>query len=224
MNYVFDVDGTLTPSRGKIDPYFAEWFLDWMKTHPVYLCSGSDYAKTLEQLGEEICASAKSVYSCCGNAKYIGGQLVRSTNFKLTAEELAFLEDLLEASPFPIRTGQHIEHRLGLYNFSVVGRGADKDERKLYFDYDSVQGERPIIAEKINRRFPYLEATVAGETGIDIYLRGKDKSQIADEVAPYTYFGDTIYFGGNDFSVALKAERYYNVKSWEETWLVLKSI
>jgi phosphomannomutase len=71
MNFVFDVDGTLTPSRKSIDPKFAEWFLDFTKKNKVYLVSGSDYAKTLEQLGETICNSVAGVYSCAGNALYV---------------------------------------------------------------------------------------------------------------------------------------------------------
>ena len=31
MFYVFDVDGTLTPSRGKIDVEFKAWFLDFAR-------------------------------------------------------------------------------------------------------------------------------------------------------------------------------------------------
>ena len=31
-NYIFDVDGTLTPSRGHMDPQFAKEFLDFAKT------------------------------------------------------------------------------------------------------------------------------------------------------------------------------------------------
>ena len=28
-NFIFDVDGTLTPSRGQIDKTFGDWFLDF---------------------------------------------------------------------------------------------------------------------------------------------------------------------------------------------------
>ena len=31
MNYLFDVDGTLTPSRLPIDKDFEQFFLKWMK-------------------------------------------------------------------------------------------------------------------------------------------------------------------------------------------------
>ena len=54
INYVFDVDGTLTPSRLPINKKFKEFFLEWMEGKKVYLITGSDKDKTIEQIGEEI--------------------------------------------------------------------------------------------------------------------------------------------------------------------------
>ena len=34
--YIFDVDGTLTPSRGLIDKEFLEWFLDFVSKSIFY--------------------------------------------------------------------------------------------------------------------------------------------------------------------------------------------
>ena len=47
LEYIFDVDGTLTPSRGTIDPQFKKEFLAFARTHNVYLVTGSDRPKTL---------------------------------------------------------------------------------------------------------------------------------------------------------------------------------
>jgi hydroxymethylpyrimidine pyrophosphatase-like HAD family hydrolase len=52
--FIFDVDGTLTPSRSEIDKEFAEWFLGYCSRNSVYLVTGSDYPKTVEQVGEDI--------------------------------------------------------------------------------------------------------------------------------------------------------------------------
>ena len=222
MNFVFDVDGTLTPSRQHVDDKFAEWFLDFTQKNRVYLVSGSDYAKTLEQLGEDICNSVAGVYSCAGNALYVKGKELYSNWFELTDAESKFLETLLELSAYPERTGQHVEMRTGLCNFSIVGRGTTHEQRQNYVKYDTTVNERKNLAELINRQFPRLEATVAGETGIDIYLRGKDKSQIADSFSPFVFFGDMIEIGGNDYSIAQHASKYYKVNSWQDTFAILK--
>ena len=48
LNYIFDIDGTLTPSRLPIDEDFKKWFLEWCKNKNVYLVTGSDKDKTIE--------------------------------------------------------------------------------------------------------------------------------------------------------------------------------
>ena len=67
MKYVFDIDGTLTPSRLPIDPEFEKFFLEWMEGKEVYLVTGSDKDKTMEQVGEKIWTNATKVYQSCGN-------------------------------------------------------------------------------------------------------------------------------------------------------------
>ena len=52
--YAFDVDGTLTPSRGIIDKGFEKYFLEFCKNNKVFLITGSDHEKTIEQVGIEI--------------------------------------------------------------------------------------------------------------------------------------------------------------------------
>jgi phosphomannomutase len=218
MNYVFDVDGTITPSRGLIDLEFQKYFYNFCLNNPVYLCSGSDYTKTLEQVGSDICNAVQAVYSCAGNAKYVKGEEVYTKEFSLDDSQYKFLMELLSQSTFRIRTGNHLESRTGLYNFSIVGRNADRNQRKQYYEFDKSQKERIQIANKINEKFLALEATVAGETGIDIYLRGCDKSQIAKDISPFIFFGDSIYPDGNDWSVAQKAIKFYHVYDWNDTW------
>ena len=52
--FIFDVDGTLTPSRGKIDPDFLQFMLFFSGKNDVYLVTGSDRSKTLEQVGLDL--------------------------------------------------------------------------------------------------------------------------------------------------------------------------
>lgn len=223
MNFVFDVDGTLTPSRRPIDSVFASWFLNFAKLNDVYLVSGSDYAKSVEQLGSEICESVAGVYSCSGNALYVNGKQVFANSFELSPSETSFLLEVLEQSAYPTKTGNHIEMRTGLCNFSILGRNATRDQRREYVVWDKKTKERDTIASKINAKFPKFDASVAGETGIDICLCGKDKSQVAPWVSPFVFFGDAIRPGGNDFTIAQHAVQYFKVGSWEETFEKLKS-
>lgn len=224
--FIFDVDGTLTPSRGKIDPLFEEFFLLFCQQNSVYLVTGSDYPKTLEQLGEDICLSTKKIYNCSGNEVRKKGMLVDSSNWALPADAKDWLLDQLSQSSFILRTGNHIEERTGTVNFSVVGRNATLKERMLYVQYDRLTNEREKIASEFNRMFTTLDAKVGGETGIDIFLKGRDKRQIINDfnkTDKLIFFGDRMENSGNDYPLKCEIELYnrgvcYAVKDWRDTF------
>ena len=222
MNYVFDVDGTLTPSRSVMDPEFKRFFMAWMRHKPVYLITGSDYAKTLEQVGRDVCEAVTGVYNCAGNQLHRAGVQEYARTFALSPEQMGFLNGLLASSTWPIRTGQHIEDRLSLVNFSTLGRGATVAERELYSAWDSSTGERRRLAVLIESVYPELSATVAGATGIDIYPKGWDKSQIAVDIRDMVFFGDMTQPGGNDHTIAGCASVVHTVKGWQDTQRILQ--
>lgn len=218
--FIFDVDGTLTPSRGKIDPSFGEYFQHFCESNCVYLVTGSDYPKTIEQLGEKICLASEIVFSCSGNEMWVKGQKDEKYSSKWTLPELPrhWLEGKLKESKFTLRTGNHIEERTGAVNFSVVGRNATLKERSMYVEFDQEHNERKKLVEAFNNTFLDLEARIGGETGIDIYERGHDKSQILKHFYPKDklyFFGDKMSNNGNDYPLA-QAIKKHNRGSWIE--------
>ena len=233
-NFIFDVDGTLTPSRGKIDLEFGKWFLEFCNNNPVYLVTGSDKPKTVEQVGEQIYNAAISVYNCSGNDTYRGITNIFQSTWTLPKEAREFLIQKLQESKFPLRTGTHIEERTGMVNYSVVGRGATLGERKLYVEWDTDNNERNNIAEEFKKQFPDIDAVVGGDTGIDIYPVGNDKSQILrdfDIENDFIYFfGDKMDYGGNDWPLKMKfvTEKWSGntvaVEGWQDTFSHLQDI
>ena len=228
--FIFDVDGTLTPSRGTIDLNFKAFFNEFARTNSVYLVTGSDKPKTVEQISEPTYNLCKRVYQCNGNDVYEGSTNIRTTDWKLPDLARTFLTNCEYESPFSIRTGNHIEERPGMVNYSVVGRNASLYERKQYVDYDTIENERTTIAKAFNIMFPDLQATVGGETGIDISPRGADKSQILvdfTEDDTMHFFGDAMFEGGNDKLLADALQSYqlgfsHQVRDWEHTWEKLR--
>ena len=182
--FIFDVDGTLTPSRGQIDLEFKMFFNTFCLTNDVYLVTGSDKPKTVEQISEATYNLAKRVYNCSGSEVWEGSKQIKVDDWKLPRDARIWLQDKLEESSFPLRTGLHIEERSGMVNFSVVGRNATMGERKLYVQWDEHQLERKHIAARFNFRFPDLKATVGGDTGIDIGPKGNEKSQLLRDFDP----------------------------------------
>jgi len=229
--YIFDVDGTLTPSRQKIEHEFWAPFLIFCRNNDVYLVTGSDREKTVEQIGLDIFYTAKRVYNCSGSDVYERDKNVYRDKWELPEEMELFLQDELDYSQFPIRNGVHIERRPGNVNFSILGRGAGVNliEREEYVKWDIRTGERKDILERLKDRFPDYAITLGGQTGIDIAPSGCDKSQILrdfnsnDEIH---FFGDKIEEGGNDYPLAKaivdnKMGVAYNVRDYKETWELL---
>ena len=230
LKFIFDIDGTLTPSRRKIDPDFHEYFLDFTHKNDVYLVTGSNREKTIEQIGESLFNACKRVYNCAGNDVYEGDKNVYRTPWELPNEARRFLQDELDYSVFPIRTGTHIEKRPGCVNFSILGRGATFEEREVYKQWDNEREERVDIAGRFNDRFPDLYAFVGGETGVDISIKGADKSQIlrdfkqGDELR---FFGDRMDENGNDYPLAIAiAQKHlgyaFQVDGYKDVWEMLK--
>lgn len=229
MIYVFDVDGTLTPSRGLMDPAFKDWFVSNIKNY--CLVTGSDKPKTIEQVGQDIFDNAMFSFNCSGNDVYAKGEHIYTDDWTIPREAKNWLNEKLTQSRFVLRTGLHIEERPGMVNFSVVGRNATLGERKLYASWDEDNQERVSIAKQFVGMFPELEAKVGGETGIDIFKKGKDKSQILNFFTDeeFTFFGDRMDNEGNDYPLAKvildkKLGKCYHITNWQHTWETLKTL
>ncbi len=232
MTYIFDIDGTLTPSRNPIDPKFKEDFLNFCNHQKVWLITGSDKDKSIEQIGEDAWLAVDRVYQCCGNQVWSKGELIRETDWDCPEYLTTMLDIMLERSEYPHRYGNHIERRTGLVNFSVVGRNCTQEQRDAYFKWDTEHQERLAFAKELVDRYPWLDATVGGEISIDVYRRGEDKGQILnDVVGNYTFFGDKLQPGGNDYAILqenikrkLKGNKFHEVESWKDTRNLLYSI
>lgn len=228
MLFIFDVDGTLTPSRQKINQSFHDWILNDFG-HRFVIITGSDPSKTREQIGNVLYESTV-VYNCSGNHIFDRGVEVYRSQWILPFEIEKFLLKELNNTDWTEKTGNHIEHRVGLCNFSIVGRNANKLQREKYKHYDDIKNERFLLAEKIMKNFKGIETGVAGETGIDIYEKGTGKDRLLT-LLPHNetliFFGDKQDYPGNDYSLArdiLKSNRgiCHNVSGWEETMMILK--
>jgi phosphomannomutase len=222
-NFIFDVDGTLTPSRGVMDPKFKEWFLRFINQYSVILISGSDRDKTIEQVGLDIVENVEYCFNCAGNVVYHKNQLVHQSTWTPPLELIDQLTYALVRSLWPTRNGNHIEIRTGLVNFSVIGRNCTREQREEYYHWDQEHQERAEICKRLKELLPDLTFEIGGQISIDIFPNGHDKSQILSYIKePVTFFGDRMEPGGNDYALAQSIldnaqGRCYNVINWTET-------
>ena len=228
--FIFDVDGTLTDSRQQIDLSFEVYMIKFCCKYDVYLVTGSDRAKTVEQVGLDIYNRSKRVYNCSGADVYEKEHNVYKSDWKPSRKLINFLSDELDFSTFPHKTGNHIEHRPGGINFSILGRGQDSMKyRKEYVKWDINTTERILMSDRIKSEFPDLNIQIGGQTGLDI--SDSDKSQILrdfnseDELV---FFGDMMKEGQNDYPLAVAVDKVggtnYTVNSWQETYKKLKDL
>ena len=231
--FIFDVDGTLTPIRKKMEHEFWAPFLIFCRNNDVYLVTGSDREKTVEQLGLDIFYTAKRVYNCYGSDVYEKDKNVYRDNWELPKDVEMHLNDELVFSEFPLRNGNHIEIRPGGINFSILGRDVDPTKgRKEYISWDNIHQERLYIARRLLYNFSDLTVVLGGQTGIDIGPKGADKSQILRDFSKEDeihFFGDMMEEGQNDYPLAMAIVNnmmgtVYNVDNWQETMSILNKI
>ena len=239
--YLFDVDGTLTPAKSGIDHRFAKQFLKWAETREVYIVSGGSFNRIIDQLGRPILDQMHGVFACMGNEYYKNlhnksdgyseWTKVYRNGFTIKDKQKLFdyLECIVMDSPFHIKTGRHYEERVGMVNFSVVGRNATMKQRKAYEEYDAKFQERKKIVEKLSKKFKGIDFVIGGAVSVDIFIEGNDKSQVIDRAFKdklsshrIVFVGDRITYPGNDHSLASALQPHKNghaieVESWKDT-------
>ncbi|XP_061702267.1 phosphomannomutase 1 isoform X1 [Syngnathoides biaculeatus] len=141
---LFDVDGTLTPPREKIDPELDAFFQTLRRKVKTGIVGGSDYSKIAEQLGEgdDVIHKFDYVFAENGAVQYKDGKL-RSKHAiqNQIGEEL--LQDLINFClsymgliKLPKKRGTFIEFRNGMLNISPIGRSCSLEERIEFSEID----------------------------------------------------------------------------------------
>lgn len=281
-HFIFDIDGTLTPSRSKIEKPMLDALHMLRHNALVHLATGSDFDKVHEQLGADLMFACDMIFTNSGNECWQNSTVIHenyydwfkrnhreeeednyvgllsrnsvdtvlvfyrhyANDFKLPDKMRQYLAARVADSHFPKQKMKppHFEYRQGSVNFSIPGRGIDKETRKWYTYYDESERERERLVELFNSYYLIddgIEARIGGQTGIDITPVGKDKRQILPFLRAkykfpvnYMFFGDKIAKGGNDAPLlhALKMEndtrntanRIFEVDRWEDTLEILQ--
>lgn len=213
---LFDVDGTLTFPRQRIQPDM-ETFLERLKQKvTVGVVGGSDLPKILEQLGgEEALSKFDYMFSENGLVAHKKGVKIFEENVtRFIGEET--LQKFINYCLFymsnlwlPFKRGTFIEIRSGLINVAPCGRGSSKQERDQFESYDKEHKIREKFIESLREKFPDLGLTysIGGQISFDVFPNGWDKrfclTQVTgDGFEKIYFFGDKTFKGGNDYEIA----------------------
>jgi phosphomannomutase len=165
---LFDVDGTLTPSRLVIKPEMKAFLAELKKKAVLGIVGGSDYPKMEEQMGG---AGFKDMYDYVfpenGLVAYHNGELFSKMSIKDHMGEekikrfdnfcLRYLADL----DLPKKRGTFIEFRNGLINVCPIGRNCTQEERMEFFEYDKVETSVPVFQLTKHTPFKHLASPLS---------------------------------------------------------------
>jgi phosphomannomutase len=212
---LFDVDGTLSPSRKTATPEMMNLLAELKKNVVIGYVGGSDLSKQKEQLGDNAASSFFDFgFSENGAVAYRKGKLIGQESFigylgeekykQLINWTLHYLADI----DIPIKRGMFIEFRNGMINISPIGRQCNYDERLEFVRIDENRGIRKEMVEAMKKKFSDfgLQFSIGGQISIDVFPKGWDKTYCLRHIenegfTTIHFFGDKIEEGGNDFEI-----------------------
>lgn len=212
---LFDVDGTLTPSRKKIEKTIIDMLekLYYNSNIIIGFVGGSNLEKQYEQLDSAI-NYFKYWFPENGLVAYENKkEFYKSNLLDFFGEEklqsfISFVLTYIANLEIPIKRGTFFEYRTGLINISPIGRNCSQEERDNFEKYDKKHNIRETMITCLKKEFPDLDLhySIGGQISFDVFPKGWDKSfclnhfnlDLFEEVH---FFGDKVDKGGNDYEI-----------------------
>ena len=213
--FVFDLDGTLAPSKSPLGSDVAALLHDLLGVMKVAVISGGDWSQFQKQLLANLPDDErlKDLYllPTCGTQFYeYVGHWSKVYSEDLSDEERAriikALEDAYEQSGTKVDKiwGEAIEDRGSQITLSVLGQEAPLEEKAKW---DPDFAKRTKIIAILQPMLPEFAIHMGGTTSIDVTKPGIDKAygiaklrdQLSIPVKEMLFAGDAIFPGGNDY-------------------------
>ncbi len=217
---VFDLDGTLSESKTKIDKTMAKIFCSLLDKKKVAVIGGGNYLQFQKQLLKGL-KCPKSKFENLFLLPTSGGRFYEYKKNKwqlvykisLTKEEKQKIYKAIKKSLIDVGYkkpkkvyGQVVEDRENQITFSALGQDAPLKEKEFWNKNSDV---RPKIKKALKKYLPEFEIRLGGTTSLDITHKGIDKAygvrQLRDRlnipIEQMIYIGDALYPGGNDSAV-----------------------
>ncbi|XP_068671746.1 uncharacterized protein [Montipora foliosa] len=236
---LFDVDGTVTPSRLVVTPEMKAFMKELRKKVTVGLVGGSDFPKLQEQMGgDNVTNLYDYVFSENGLVAYKNGELIHKQSIRqFMGEEklkkfINFCLKYIAELDIPVKRGTFVEFRNGMINVSPIGRNCSQEERIAFHEYDKVHKVRDKFVSLLRETFPDygLQLSIGGQISFDVFPKGWDKTYClrhveVDNYKEIHFFGDKCYQGGNDYELYMDERTVgHKVTSPEDTMNQLKDL
>ncbi len=248
---VFDIDGTLTPSKAPADKEMIELILELLNKKSVAIIGGGKYDLFKEQLVRQLPDKDKRLVrlflfptNSTAFYRFSNNSWDQIYYHELSEQErekikTAFEEVFIQLDyKHPEKTyGPVIEDRgtqitfssLGQEIVAMLGEEGVKQKEEWNKKFDDL---RHKMREMLQDMLPEFEVRAGGLTSIDITRKGIDKAYGVRQIAEHLnvaiddmlFIGDAIFPGGNDYAALETGIDYVKVNNPSETKEVIRTI
>jgi HAD superfamily hydrolase (TIGR01484 family) len=237
---VFDLDGTLAPSKSSLDPQTAGLLRDLLGMIKVAVISGGAWTQFEKQLLTDLpknsCLANLSLLPTCGTKFFrYNGKWEELYSEDLTAEQRKKIIDSLDKAAGEAGYqaekvwGDVIEDRGSQVTYSGLGQQAPLEEKEKW---DPNFTKRKKITAILETLIPEFSIRMGGATSIDVTKPGIDKAygigKLRDtlrlSLKEMVYIGDALFPGGNDYPAEEVGVVSIPVRGPNDTNLVIKTI
>jgi hypothetical protein len=237
---VFDLDGTLAPSKSSLAPETAALLHNLLGIIKVAVISGGAWAQfekqLLTDLPQDSCLANLSLLPTCGTKFFqYNGRWTELYSEDLTAEQKKKIMESLDKAER--ESGYHskkvwgkvIEDRGSQVTFSALGQQAPLAEKE---GWDADFSKRKKITAILENLIPEFSIRMGGATSIDVTKPGIDKAygigKLRDtlhlSLKEMVYIGDALFPGGNDYPAKQAGVVSISVKGPDDTNQVIRTI
>jgi HAD superfamily hydrolase (TIGR01484 family) len=237
---VFDLDGTLAPSKSSLAPQTAGLLRDLLNTIKVAVISGGAWTQfemqLLTDLPKNSLLSNLSLLPTCGTKFFqYNGTWEEIYSEDLTAAEKRKIRDSLDRAAGEAGDrakkvwGEVIEDRGSQVTYSALGQQAPLAEKE---EWDPDFAKRKKITAILETLIPEFSIRIGGATSIDVTKPGIDKAygigKLRDTLhlsfKEMIYIGDALFPGGNDYPAEEAGVVSIPVKGPDDTNLIISTI
>ncbi len=239
---IFDLDGTLAPSKAPFEPEMIEPFTLLLQKTKVAVISGAAFHQFEKQVISSLQKDADFlknlfVFPTNGTAMWVyeAGKWTQKYEEKLSPEDIAKIIEAIESSvkelgiTVPKIYGKQIENRQSQVTFSALGQEAPIEVKSVWDPDFSI---RKPLGRKIEEKIPNFEVRAGGMSSIDITRKGLTKAYAIEKITEnlgiekkdMLFIGDAIFPGGNDYAVKEAGVESIKVADPHETVKVIHNL
>ena len=237
---VFDLDGTLAPSKSSLDSEMASLLCDLLGVVQVAVISGGAWLQferqVLSHLPKNTLLAKLSILPTCGTQFFqYKGEWKKLYAEDFTQDEkqkiVTSLITSVATAGFKVEKtwGETIEDRGSQITYSALGQQAPLDEK---VKWDSDFAKRKKIKTVLDTLIPEFSVRIGGATSIDVTKHGIDKAYgikklrdiLGVSLHEMIYIGDALFVGGNDYPAKQVGVISIPIRNPDETKRVIEAI